>query len=199
MKRVFILSLMLTAFLFSCNNSEKAGNDQLEPEKQESVDQDICLELTYPITYILPDGTKVSGNNKDEIGSALKHWHATNPDVQERAVMQYPVKAIFQGSPVTIADEGEMQRYRKACQKAEVPCYAFVYPVSYIMPDATIITVEGIDDLQSKTAIREWYANNPDSKERPTMKYPMNVLLEDGSMITLNSEDELNKLREECE
>ncbi len=199
MKRIFILGFVLTAVLFSCSEGQDKKNDPAEFEKLPPRVEPVCLKLNYPITYIMPDGSKITGENREEVSTGLRSWHNAHPDVKEHAAMQFPVIAVFKGQTITINTDSEMMRYRKACEEPEIPCFALIYPVSYIMPDNTIITVEGIDDLESKTAIREWYEKHPNSKERPGMKYPINVLLEGGSVFAINSEDEMNQLREECE
>jgi predicted SprT family Zn-dependent metalloprotease len=95
MKKVFVIGLFLSAVLFSCNNAVEINDDQLKDNKQEAVNKTICLELSFPITYIMPDGTTITGNDRKEVGTAMSSWHDANPDSKERAVMQYPVNANF--------------------------------------------------------------------------------------------------------
>jgi len=200
MKRIVVIALLSAGLITACNQGENKNNEQAEEVKQEVSKKNICLELSYPITYKLPDGSTVAGQNRAEVSTALKAWHAANPDIQERAVMQFPVKAIFQGKPVSILNEVELEYYRKACAETRIPCYTFIFPVSYIMPDGIVITVLSEDDAENKAAIRTWYANNPELKERrPDMKYPLSVKLRDGSSRTVGSLEELHALREECD
>jgi len=199
MKKLILLGVFFTGILLGCNQGVQEENAQSDEANPEVAGQPVCLELTYPISYELPDGSTVTGNNREEVSNALRKWHEANPDIKEQAIMQYPVNAVFKGRSITIANEKEMIQYRKECEEPEKPCFALIYPVSYIMPDGTIITVKGIDDLENKALIRDWYTNHPNSKERPGMKYPLDVLLEDGSTMTLMNVEELNALREECE
>ena len=64
--------------------------------------------------------------------------------------------------------------------------FEIVLPVNYAMPDGSIITVEDEEG---------WYAENPDSAWRSELQYPVDVTFQDGSTLTLNSEEEM---REAC-
>jgi len=198
MKRILVIALLSAGFFTACN-MDSNKNDLSDENKQEVSGENICLELTYPISYKLPDGTSIEGNSREEISSALKSWHAANPEIKERATMQFPVKAIFQGNAISILNEVEMEYYKKACAETRIPCFTFIFPVTYIMPDGMQITVMNEDDAENKAAIRTWYANNPEFKElRPDLQYPIDVKVRDGSKRTLSSIEELHALREEC-
>ncbi len=70
-------------------------------------------------------------------------------------------------------------------------CFHLVFPVTFIMPDGTEITVESADGL---SAIRQWYLDNPDYHEPPSFAYPIQVILPDGTILTINSDEELRRL-----
>lgn len=74
-------------------------------------------------------------------------------------------------------------------------CFDFVYPISFTMPDGITITVENKDDWGG---IKAWYDANPDVKERPQLQYPVNIIFKDGTIKTINNEEELKSAYEEC-
>ena len=278
MKRIFVIGLLLTGLLFSCNKDEGNKDTQLK-DGQELNDKEVCLEMVYPITFIMPDGSTVSGNSREEIGTAIKGWHEANPGSQGKAVMQFPVNANFKSKPVTINSEQEMRRLRKVCAeekrpcftmiypltftmpdgseisgndrrevgaairdwyianpgfderavmqfpvevkfKGEIktvnneqqmqrikdacdkegkpPCFFFIYPITYIMPDATSITINSKDDRVNKVLIRKWYTENPGVDEKPALQYPVDVKLKDGTLVTLNNDDDMQAIKEDC-
>ena len=43
-------------------------------------------------------------------------------------------------------------------------CFEFVYPVTFIMPDGTEISIDGKDDDEGWGEIKAWYEAHPDSK-----------------------------------
>ncbi len=198
MKKGLILSLILTAFLFACNQVEVKDKEKTKGNDKEAASKVICMEITYPVTFIMPDGSEISGKDRNEIGAAMRKWHEAYPNIKERAKMKYPVQAIFKGESVTISSEDEMQQMRRQCEEEKDPCFRLEYPVTYIMPDASTITVNSEDDINNRTAIRAWYGENPDAEQRPGFQYPVKVKLRDGSFKTLESDDDLKAVREGC-
>ena len=66
------------------------------------------------------------------------------------------------------------------------------------MPDGLSITVE---DENGYMGVRNWYENNPDSKEKPTLKYSMDgvdIIYQDGTTKTIYTETEMHKYYRSC-
>lgn len=80
--------------------------------------------------------------------------------------------------------EGENQR-----------CAELVFPVEYMMSDGTTFTVEAEGGL--RTAVIDWYKNNPEKRERPTLVYPVKMNFK-GKVFTINNEKEMKKIRMAC-
>jgi hypothetical protein len=74
-------------------------------------------------------------------------------------------------------------------------CFELVLPATFVMPDGSSITVE---DENSYMAVRDWYANNSDSKEKPTLQYPVNIIYRDGDTKTINNDEEMASVKEDC-
>ena len=74
-------------------------------------------------------------------------------------------------------------------------CFDFVYPISYMMPDGSTITVENEDDWGE---IKDWYEANPDVKEKPELQYPVDIIFKDGTIKTINNEEEMKSAYEYC-
>ena len=47
-------------------------------------------------------------------------------------------------------------------------------PFTLIMPDNSLITIESEDD---KAKVEEWFKNNPDSKEKPSIQFPVDIVI----------------------
>jgi hypothetical protein len=70
-----------------------------------------CYEFVYPITYIMPDGSTVTGNSGEEVGIAIRNWYTANPGVTGDPVLQYPVDIIFDdGTTVTVNSDEELRQ-----------------------------------------------------------------------------------------
>ena len=74
-------------------------------------------------------------------------------------------------------------------------CFELVLPATFVMPDGSSITVE---DENSYMAVRDWFANNSDSKEKPTLQYPVNIIYRDGDTQTINNDEEMGNTKADC-
>ncbi len=96
-------------------------------------------------------------------------------------------------------------------------CFEFVFPISIVYPDAT---EESVDDYETlRTSLRAWFEENADalgldsdstrrfnrgiikdidSELLPSLAYPLEVMTEDGEVVTVNSKEELKTLKKQC-
>ncbi len=74
-------------------------------------------------------------------------------------------------------------------------CFELVLPATFVMPDGSSITVE---DENGYMAVRAWYGNNSDSKEKPTLQYPVNIIYRDGDTKTINNDEEMGSTKVDC-
>jgi hypothetical protein len=79
-----------------------------------------CFDFVYPISYMMPDGSIITGNSEEEINQAIKTWYEANPGVKEKPVLQYPVDIIYEdGTIITINNEEEMKNAYQNCGDKE--------------------------------------------------------------------------------
>jgi len=175
-----------------------------------------CFELVYPVTYVLPDGSTIEiSDEEDEAGwESLKSWYEANPESEERPSLQYPVDIVYaseeseDGETVTINSEDEMMVAKEECREMwgeedweeEEECYAFVYPISFLMPDGSTIEISSEGDEAGWMSIREYYEANPSSDEEPSMQFPVDIVFEteEGeATITLGSGEDLDTFEDE--
>ena len=199
MKRIgiFFIGLMLTGILFSCQEKAPGKDDQMKASDANANSKVRCLEMVYPLTYIMPDGSTITCNNRREL-IAVRIWYREHPDVTERPTLQYPVEIKFKGQIMTINNDGEMKRIKEACNKGRKKCFELVYPVTYIMPDGTEITINSKDDKEGRLAIKAWYEAHPDCKEKHSLKYPVDIKYKDGTIKTINNQEEMRRARMAC-
>ena len=75
-------------------------------------------------------------------------------------------------------------------------CFELVFPVTIVFADETTATVDSLGAM--KAAIKAWKEANLDMKERPTFQFPIDVIKDDGTIVTVADESELRALRKEC-
>jgi len=179
--------------------------------KRGGLDVHTCFSVVYPVTFVMPDSSTITGDDGKSLCTAIKDWYTAHPDVKERPALQYPVEVILRDSAIlTINSDAELKDLIAGCRDSyhdgdddhhgdengkHAACFTVQYPITYIMPDSMEITVE---DSTGWGAIKDWYAANPDSKGRPSLKYPVEVVLRDGTMMTINNADEMRALKEDC-
>ena len=75
-------------------------------------------------------------------------------------------------------------------------CYEFVFPVSITFPDESTTSIEDYETLRA--TIKEWKEANPDTEEKPSLAFPLEVVAEDGAIISVESKDALKELKQAC-
>lgn len=78
-------------------------------------------------------------------------------------------------------------------------CYELVFPVTIQFADSTTATVDNY--MEMKEAIRDWFVTNqtrPNRFNKPTLVLPIQVMNEDGELITIETLAELKELRAQC-
>ncbi len=185
--------------------------DNLDKTVSECEDYDErCFEFVFPVSIIFPDGTITSYDDKTALKEGLRTWAETNKDSSEnRPSLQFPINVIIEGddSLTVINSKEELKDLKAECRgDKEYPnrddyrekCFEFVFPVSIIFPDGTITSYD--DKTALKEGLRTWAETNKDSSEnRPSLQFPINVIIEgDDSLTVINSKEELKDLKAEC-
>ena len=161
-----------------------------------------CFNLVFPVTFDMPDGSTITVTSNDEDGwTEIKAWYEANPDSEEKPALQYPVDIVYEKdeTTVTINNDDKMRGAYRHCggrdDDRDRACFALVYPVTFIMPDGSTITVA---DREDWAELKAWYEANPDSEERPTLQYPVDITYRDGTTQTINNDEEMRIAKEDC-
>ncbi len=89
-----------------------------------------------------------------------------------------------------------MQSVQEQSNSGKKGCFEIVYPISITFPDATTEEITDLEDL--RTTIRTWKENNPDATDKPAINYPIEIITEDGEMLTVTSMEEMKALKRDC-
>lgn len=161
-----------------------------------------CFQLAFPITLVFEDGSTATVDSRMAIRQAIRAWIAENGRPSERPQFEYPFDVTLRdGTVQTISSAEEFRALIQECRPNgphdRTPCYDLVFPVTLVYPDGTEATAEGPSALRQ--LLRQWKHDNPDSEERPVLGFPVDVVLaSNDSLVTVNSQEELMALREDC-
>ena len=161
-----------------------------------------CFDLSLPVSYTMPDGSTITVSNEED-WDEIKSWYEENPESEEKPVLQFPVNVEFDDETVTVNSEEELRELKQECwrdESEERQCFELVFPVTFIMPDASTITVDTDDDAGWQP-VKDWYEANPDSDERPTLQFPVDIIYEteDGdSTLSINNDEEMENVKIRC-
>ncbi len=155
-----------------------------------------CFELILPVSFVMPDNSTITVETEDD-WALIKDWHINNPEFEERASLVFPVDIVYDdGTTLTLITEEEMQEAKRDCMNGfGAKCFTFNLPVSFTMPDASVIIIETEEDW---ALLKAWYTENPGIEEKPALIFPVDITMEDETVLTVNTHEEMVEIRRAC-
>ena len=84
---------------------------------EEGRDRRECFRVVFPVTYLMPDGSEITGEDRASLGLAVRTWYAENPEIEERPELQYPIELAFPGNVVrTVSNNEQLRRAYASCE-----------------------------------------------------------------------------------
>jgi len=74
-------------------------------------------------------------------------------------------------------------------------CFEAIYPLNYLMPDESIISVNSEKD--EETPLKDWYLDHPEIDQKPVLIYPVEVLYY-GELVVVDTEEQMIDIKKEC-
>ena len=161
-----------------------------------------CFSIEYPITVTTPNGNTYTFEDEESVKEYYEAY-----EIDEDILVVYPINITDNDGELIVIDSDErLKEAYKDCYGRgrdwveNKKCFSLVYPVSYLMPDGTTIEISA-DDEESWAEYKSWYDDNPESDERPSLQYPVEITYrtEEGTETQIiNSEEEMISAKEEC-
>ncbi len=209
----FAALILTTVFFNSCTKDSAESASEIDNFVTESV-QNLeattrtgrggCFELVFPVTIGFPTDKTVEVKSYEELKAAIKSWRKENGKPGKVLVKPnfiYPIDVITkEGETVTVNSFVELVSLRKECigkgNGQGKPCFRLNYPISIVYPDNS--AVEYATPAELRKALREWKKNNMDAIYRPILSFPLSITMEDGTIVKINSREELRAAKEGC-
>lgn len=176
-----------------------------------------CFEIVFPVSLRFSSSTSIV-NNWQEVITAVKK-------AAEKPQLVYPINLVNEQGKIIAANDrtqlrdalsecpksfkcsgrdhkyyGKDDKKHKKGDKKSVygrPCFTLVYPISVNYPAGTTKTYT--DKISMKNELRAWRLANRASKERPTLKFPLQVKLDnEADAKVVGSKEELKMLKAGC-
>lgn len=160
-----------------------------------------CFRLIYPVTVNLPDGTSVDAGSAEELHEIIKNWREENPDAEGRPELAFPYQVqLRNGGIITVESGVDVRQLPRGCHTPpQPPCFQLIYPLTLVFPGADGITVEVADVYAMHRVLKEWRENYPDAEGRPEILFPYDVRLRNGTIATIESEEDLQAILDNCQ
>ena len=188
----------MTEIFFAKDGRKLGGRDGMEERKRHNKR---CFKFVFPLTFSLGE-TSYTANDYQEFRDAMKANHEETGEKQ-KPVFVFPIQIEFgrgdEVETVTINSDDELKEAFQACRGEEddKKCFTFGFPVSFTMPDGTVLTAEDEKDLEEK--MQAFYESYTGEKKRPEVVFPVDLMFEDGSSLTVNSPEEMKQAwKENC-
>ena len=188
----------MTEIFFAKDGRKLGGRDGMEERKRHNKR---CFKFVFPLTFSLGE-TSYTANDYQEFRDAMKANYEETGEKQ-KPVFVFPIQIQFgrgdEVETVTINSDDELKEAFQACRGEEddKKCFTFGFPVSYTMPDGSVLTAEDEKDLEEK--MQAFYESYTGEKKRPEVVFPVDLMFEDGSSLTVNSPEEMKQAwKENC-
>ena len=188
----------MTEIFFAKDGRKLGGRDGMEERKRHNKR---CFKFVFPLTFSLGE-TSYTANDYQEFRDAMKANYEETGEKQ-KPVFVFPIQIQFgrgdEVETVTINSDDELKEAFQACRGEEddKKCFTFGFPVSFTMPDGSVLTAEDEKDLEEKMGA--FYESYTGEKNRPEVVFPVDLIFEDGSSLTVNSPEEMKQAwKENC-
>ncbi|MEM7573117.1 MAG: hypothetical protein AAF433_09465 [Bacteroidota bacterium] len=214
---LFLVAFLLALFTTACNPEEvmpeeaPTTTNSTDPNRfMESVNsrssnsdtaEVFCFSINYPVTVLFPDGSSQAVNSDEELETVADIWYDNHPDAEEDPTLIFPITITLEdGSTQTIDDEDTLfDLFDECCDDDEwddddwgenEDCFTIDFPFE-VSTSAGTSLINDQDDFDD-------FLDGLGEEEDFDFIYPLQVTFEDGSSETLNDEDELEDLLDDC-
>ena len=208
------LFLSLSFFLVSCEKETLSSDEVVENyvddavynvQKDCNAGRHGCFEFIFPISVETEDGTIITADDYQSLKEQIRAWKEDNPDATQRPTLVFPLELITEGGIIiTVSSKQHLRTVIKICRRihwnnnSDRPMYCFKlqFPLTIEFPNTDSQEVN--NRMELKQAVRAWKEANPDIDERPSLQFPVTVEMEDGTLVEVQSKEELQALKDDC-
>ena len=187
---VFFMSFLL---LVSCSDSEGLNDFEIEGtqliEKIENATRVSVAATSLPVATASALRGDLADSHIVKVEFAKDLGYKVFLETDNESRVEVKSEVYFSKEGKQLLDTNSKRNFKRN------KCFQFVFPIDFIMPDNTSIT---LDSKEEWVMIKDWYAANKGIKRRPKLVFPVEVTIEDGSLQTLIDRDDLRRMKDSC-
>ncbi len=188
---------------------ENFSDDSINSMQRGVVGKNHCLEFIFPVTIAFVDETTASVESYEDLHETITDWFEAN-DVEKtrenKPDLVFPIQVVNQeGEIVDVASAEMLKELKSECPRngrgkggergKGFKCFSLVFPISATIAGETSTFA---DHDTFKAAIRAYKEEAGRDAERPELVYPVTVEYEDGTQVSVASQEEMIALKEDC-
>jgi len=89
-----------------------------------------------------------------------------------------------------------MFELQRSANSGRFGCAELIFPVAIELPDGSATEVDSYEELGE--TIRTWKSENPGAEERPQLAFPLEVVTQEGEVLSIEDRVGLFRLRQAC-
>lgn len=215
--RFFVLLFLSLAF-FSCQKEEEQHIDETNDETitanspltelllrtsqnpgtyDDIIDGNGCTSVVLPVT-VIANGQQVTINTLEDILLIEQIFNLFPNDTDTLEIMFPITLELFDYTQASVNNQNELDALATTCgtNDVEIGCLDFVYPISFFtyntdQQQTGTVTVANDSELFS-------FLQNLGSSNFISFNFPISVILENGSTVEVNTNQELQTLIDDC-
>lgn len=215
----FFAVLFLGLSLFSCQKEEEEHIDETQDEEtitasspltglllrtsqnpgayDDIIDGNGCTAVVLPVT-VIANGQQVTINSPEDI-TIIQEIFNLFPNDTDTLEIFFPINLeLFDYTQITVNTQAELDALADTCgtNDVEIGCLDFVYPISFFTYNSDqqqTGTVTINNDLELFI-----FLQNLGPNDFISLDFPISVILEDGTTVEANSNQELQTLIDDC-
>jgi uncharacterized membrane protein len=103
-----------------------------------------------------------------------------------------------EASNIAVDNYGSVEAYniQKDLNAGIHGCVELVFPVSFAMPDSTVMEFESFE--QARLEFQAWKEQNPSIMGRPRIIFPLELVTQDAEVLTVENRQQLREIIRDC-
>jgi hypothetical protein len=183
--------------IFFAKDGRKLGNKKGMDDRKRHNKR--CFKFVFPLTFSLGETSYTVNDYKEFRDSMKAHYEETGE--KQKPAFVFPIQIQFKGEEeaVSVNSDEELKAAFQSCrgEQNDKKCFTFCFQVSFTMPDSSILTATDEEDLEAK--MKAFYETYEGRKKRPLVVFPVDLIFEDSSALTVNSVQEMKQAwRDNC-